>query len=122
MARLALIFAVAVLATSCAGPSGSPGSRYDGVYELTSTPTKDYESVCPTDQLKVRVVDGRLNFTVHPPDEWRGYIDSDGYFHGESAYGARTFKLTEGIRVPGDVQRSTLQEGCEYFYKFTPVR
>jgi hypothetical protein len=77
--------------------------------------------VCRTDRLKIRVVDGRLNFTVHPPDEWRGYIDRDGYFHGESAYGARTFKLTEGVVVPGEVGLG-LFRGCEYHYQFTPVR
>ena len=117
MTGLSRILVVALALTGCADLSASPSSRYDGVYELSSKPVAGYESVCPSDKLTVAVVDGRLTFTVHPPDEWRGFIDRDGYFHGESAYGTRSFKLTDGVDVPGAFSRNAY-EGCQYHYQF----
>ena len=118
MARIAAIAAAVAFVAGCAG---EPSSRYDGAYELSSTPAKGYEGVCPTDRITVRVVGGKLDFTVHPPDEWHGYVDGEGYFHGQGGYGERTFKLTDGIMVPGQIAPYTPQV-CQYLYRFAPVR
>ena len=116
--RLAAVCLLAVL-SACAG---APSSRYDGDYRLSSTPAAGYEQSCPTDELKVTVSGGRLDFSVHPPDTWHGYVDDNGYFHGESAYGARDFKLTEGMGVmaPGQVG-SGIDQSCHYDYRFRRI-
>jgi hypothetical protein len=108
--------ALLVILAGCAELSAAPSSRYDGVYELSATTTPDLAPFCAPDKVKVTIRDGRLDFTVHPPDGWHGFVDQNGYFHGESAFGAREFKLLDGISVSGiagdDVQR------CEYRYRF----
>jgi hypothetical protein len=124
IARRGLIRKLAVLsllaiAAGCVQPSAAPSPRYDGIYNLSSTPAADLAEYCGSDELRVTIRDGQLDFTVHPPDEWHGFVDENGYFHGKSAYGERVFKLLDGISVPGiaghDGQR------CQYNYRFTPI-
>jgi len=117
--RAAII--LSVILAGCAQLSAGPSSRYDGQYELTSTAAAGLAQYCPSQTLNVIVADGRLDFTVHPPDAWHGFIDANGYFHGESGLGAREFKLLDGFSVPDVVGNGSYPE-CQYRYRFKPVR
>jgi len=117
--KLAALSLSAMLA-GCAQLSAAPSPRYDGIYDLSSTAAAGLAQYCASDKLRITIRDGQLNFTVHPPDEWHGFVDENGYFYGQSAYGARGFKLLDGFSVPGIVGHDDQQ--CRYDYRFTPIR
>src|SRR5271170_3035986 len=81
-AALTVLSLVAILA-GCAQPSAAPSSRYDGIYDLSSTASIGLAQYCASDEQTVTIRDGRLDFTVHQPDEWHGFVDENGYFHGQ---------------------------------------
>jgi hypothetical protein len=117
--KLAILSLSAILA-GCAQLSAAPSPRYDGIYDLSSTAATGLAQYCASDDLRVAIRDGQLDFTVHSPNEWHGFVDQNGYFHGQSAYGARVFKLLDGVTVPGIVGHD--DQRCQYDYRFTPIR
>jgi hypothetical protein len=109
---------LAVWLAGCADIDPTPSSNYDGVYELMATPLSvSSEEACAPFMEKVVVRNGRLAFTTHGVNRWQGVVDADGVWHGESAFGGRTFRLADGIDVPGVIGMSS-DDWCQWRYRF----
>jgi hypothetical protein len=111
------VLSLVVWLSGCGDIDPTPSPNYDGTYELMATPMSPPDQGCAPFTENVVVRGGRLAFTTHGVNMWRGVVDADGVWHGESAYGGRTFKLADGLDVPGVVGQTSAY-WCQWHYGF----